>query len=339
MRARDERPHGGGPRRYSVPVKSGFAHFDSAHRENFCAAVVLLTMDVDPDVATLLTRLVLGALGVPGSPRLLGFGREARLDSTDADNYSRVDLWLLFDAEPGPFYAFVEVKTHENWDAAHVARQVRDQAGRSVARSARRIHGSVLLAPERLCHRVRDVDPEVPFIAWQCLLREMQALPSSSALALHAIRHIEDQMDHPPGIERSMTVLQFEEATTTISCLRQFLMDCIADLKGSVHGEPLYMTPGDGRPRRGGGWAWHGLAVPFTLDDRRGRIGIYKYAEAPPGESEALEALWLEVYLGDGDQPIMFSNFAPATLAREQLDEIRTNLKRDWASVLPAATT
>jgi hypothetical protein len=25
------------------------------------------------------------------------------------------------------------------------------------------------------------------------------------------------------------------------------------------------LTPGDGRPRRAGGWAWHGLAVPFTL--------------------------------------------------------------------------
>ena len=320
-------------------MKSGFAHFDSSHRENFCAAVVLLTMEIDAEVKALLADLVLKALEVPGAPPLLGFGREARLDGTETDNYARVDLWLLFGAQTGPFYAFVEVKTHENWDATHVAHQVRDQAGRSVARSARRIHGSVLLAPERLCQRVRDIDDEVPFIAWRHLLREMQALPASSALASHAIRHIEDQMDHPPGIERSMSVLQFEEATTTIACLKQFLMDCIADLKGSVHGEPLYMTPGDGRPRRGGGWAWHGLAVPFALGGRKGRIGIYKYAEAPPGESEALESLWLEVYLGDGGQPVTFSKFAPTTLGREQLDEIRANLKRDWASALPAAPT
>lgn len=318
-------------------MRSGFGHFDSSHRENFCAAVLLLTMEVDPNAKALLSRLVLAALGVAGSPHLLGFGREARLDSTAADHYARVDLWLLFDAQPGPFYAFVEVKTHESWDAAHVAYQVRNQAGGSVARSARRVRGSVLLAPERLCRRVRALAENVPFITWQCLLGEMQALPSSSALTLHAIRHIEDQMDHPPGLERSMTLLQFEEATTTIACLKQFLGDCVAELKGSVHGEPLYMTPGDGRPRRSGGWAWHGLAVPFTLGGQKGRIGIYKYAEAPPGENDALEALWLEVYLGDVDQPVMFSKFAPATLGREHLDDVRANLRRDWPSIPPAA--
>jgi len=33
-----------------VQVKSGFAHFDGSHRENFCAAVLLLAMEVDDAV-------------------------------------------------------------------------------------------------------------------------------------------------------------------------------------------------------------------------------------------------------------------------------------------------
>jgi hypothetical protein len=31
-------------------MKSGFAHFDDSHRENFCAAVLLLTMEVEGQV-------------------------------------------------------------------------------------------------------------------------------------------------------------------------------------------------------------------------------------------------------------------------------------------------
>ena len=33
-------------------MKSGFGHFDSSHRENFCAAALLLAMEVDEGVRT-----------------------------------------------------------------------------------------------------------------------------------------------------------------------------------------------------------------------------------------------------------------------------------------------
>ena len=120
----------------------------------------------------------------------------------------------------------------------------------------------MLLAPDRLCRRVREIDADLPLIVWEELLQDLRGLRSVSTLTTHAIRHFEDQMEHPPGINKPMTLADFEEATTTVACLKQFLMDCVAELKGSVHGEPLYMTPGDGRPRSGGGWAWHGFAVP-----------------------------------------------------------------------------
>jgi hypothetical protein len=311
-------------------VKDGFAHFDGSHRENFSAAVLLLAMEVDPAVALLVSQTICARLDIRGEPNLLAFGREARLNKTEDDDYARVDIWLLFDGQPEAFYAFVELKTHDNWDAAHVAHQVRDQSSRELAMKAGRIRGSMLLAPDRLCRRVREIDADLPLIAWEKLLQALRGLRSVSTLTTHAIRHFEEQMEHPPGINKPMTLGDFEEATTTVACLKQFLMDCVAELKGSVHGEPLYMTPGDGRPKSGGGWAWHGFAVPFSLRGQRGRIGIYKYSEVPPLEAETVNSLWLEVFLGDPERPMLSTRFAPGTLSRECLDDARSELARAW---------
>jgi hypothetical protein len=312
-------------------MKAGFAHFDGSHRENFCAAVLLLAMEVDEAVKRLLVGLVCKELDLDPESPLLSFGREARLSETDDDDYARVDLWLLFNSTTGPVYAFIEVKTHDRWDARHVAHQVRDQAERRVARSGtRRVHGSVLLAPERLCRRVRAVDGGVRFTTWPELLADLHRLRSTSPLTERAIQHLEETMDQPAGLDRAMTLNQFEEATTTIACLRQFLVDCIGDLEGQVQGQSLYTTPANGQPRRGGGWAWHGLAVPFSEGKQRGRVGIYKYAEAPAGEESARETLWLEAYLGDDDTPVAFVKFAPAALSAKELDAMRAALRTDW---------
>jgi hypothetical protein len=312
-------------------MKNGFAHFDSSHRENFCAAVLLLAMEVDDAVKECIANLVRGRLGIDASSPLLGFGREVRLSATEDNEYARVDLCLRFGSPTGLCYAFVEVKTHERWHAAHVADQVRDQAERKVARGGeRRVLGCVLLAPDRLCQRVRDADHLVQSITWPCLLEKLRALRSPSPLTALSIQHLENNMDRSAGLDREITLNQFEQAVTTLACLRQLLVDCITDVGGKVHGEPLYLTPGDGKPRRVGDWAWHGLAVPFSLGGRRGRVGIYKYAEAPPGEENALDTLWLETYLGDGDVPVAFVKFTPPTLATKGLDAVRAALTEEW---------
>lgn len=311
-------------------VSNAFSHFDNAHRENFCAAVLLLVMELEPDARALVARLVRTQLGIDGQAQLMSFGREARLAKGDDNGYARVDIWLLFEGQPEPFFAFVEVKTHAHWETDHVGNQVLDQARRRVAASARQVRGSVLLAPKRLCESVRNSQPEVRAVSWQSLLREMETLKPASELLTHAIHHIEEQMEHPPGLPRALTLSDFEQAATTVACLRQFLVDCVADLGGRMHGSPLYLTPGDGRPRRAGGWAWHGLAVPFTLDGRSGRIGIYKYTEVPVGETDALDSLWLEVYLGEDDQPQAVTRFSPSTLSTESLELVRRELASAW---------
>jgi hypothetical protein len=319
-------------------MKSGFAHFDTSHRENFCAALLLLTMEVDDGVKQVLTGLVRTELHIEATSLLLGFGREARLGTSLDGKYARVDLWFLFDSSAGPFFAFIEVKTHNEWDPEKVAGQVQDQTERHVtARSERRVHGCLLLAPERLCRLVRAKNANIHTVSWPNLLARLRGLPSNSITTKHAIQHLEQQMDHSPGLDRSLALKQFEEATTIIACLRQFLVNCVEDIDGNVHGDPLFLTPGDGRPRRGGDWAWHGLSVPFTHGGKRGRVGIYKYAEAPPGQAAALETLWLELYLGDTSEPTALVEFAPPTLAGEHLDAARAELRQKWTQATERA--
>ncbi len=316
-------------------MKNGFAHFDRSGMENFCAAVLLLAMDVDDSVKERIAALVRKELDIAQTCPLQAWGREARLQSKEDRGYARVDLWLLFGPIADASYAFVEVKTHDHWDEIHVARQVRDQSERRVTRSGeRRVQGSILLAPERLCSRVQKVDGNVRFITWPRLLTELRALrPSSSPLTDIAICHLEEKMDRPPGLDRPISLEYFEQAATTIACLREFLVECVADVGGHVKGRRssrVFLTPGDGKPRKDGGWAWHGLAVPFSIGRQKGRIGIYKYSAAPPDETRAVETLWLEAYLDDTSVPFAALKFAPATLSSGQLDTVRAAFKNEW---------
>lgn len=139
-----------------------------------------------------------------------------------------------------------------------------------------------------------------------------------------------DQMEGPPGLDFAMSPLDFERATTTISCLRQFLVDCASAIQASSQEGRLYLTPGDGRPRRSGGWAWHGLSVPFTFEGQKGRVGIYKYSEAPLGETGALGELWLEAFFSDSDEPVVATVFAPVNLGSENLAERRGHFVKEW---------
>jgi hypothetical protein len=311
-------------------MKSGFAHFDGSHRENFLAAVLLVAMENDEAVKELVAGRVRNELGIDGACPLIGLSREIRLAATADGTYARADLCLDFGSSSTTFCAFIEVKSHEGWDEAHVAHQMADQASRTPARVPREVRGSVLLAPERFCRLVVSRDPGVRAIPWRLVVGELRALHSTSPLTRMAIQHLEENVDRAAGLDRSMTLNQFEQATTTVACLRQFLVDCINELGGQVHGQPLYTTPGDGKPLRGSGWAWHGLAVPFSLGGRKGRLGIYKYEEAPSSELSAKDTLWLEAYLGEEEAPVAFVKFAPSTLATKELDAARASLKDEW---------
>ena len=317
-------------------MKSGFSHFDGCHRENFIASVLLVAMESDDAVKEVVAGHVRRELGIDTASAVSSLSREVRLAPTADGEYARVDLCLDFGSSTAPFCAFIEVKTHEGWDEVHVAHQVTDQAGRAPARVPREVRGSVLLAPERVCRRVTARDPAVHTLPWRRLIDDLRALSSTSPLTKLAIQHMEENVDRAAGLDRSLTLHEFEQATTTVACLRQFLVICITDIEGNVHGEPLYLTPGDGKPRRGSGWAWHGLSVPFSLGGHRGRVGIYKYAEAPPGEQGALDTLWLEAYLGEGEMPVAFVKFAPISLATKDLDATRAAFEAEWKLRAPA---
>ncbi len=317
-----------------MTTRNAFSHFDGAHRENFCASVLLLAVELDPLVREALAARVRSALSIPEATPLVAFGREARLEETDDDTFARVDLWFLF-GELG--HAFVEVKTHDRWDAHHVAEQVRDQSSRpGLARGRRTILGSMLLAPQRLCDRVNALDATLPALSWRVLLRELRDLGSPSPLTTHVIRHLEENVDRPTGIA-DRTLEDFERATTTIACLRQFLLGCITDLGGKARVNGLYTTTGDGAPLSRDGWAWYGLSVPFTYAGRSCHLGIYKYVEAPPGQEGSRSKLWLEGY-GGNDQPLASLEFNPKTLAHAELEAFRQRFAADWKAKVPQET-
>jgi hypothetical protein len=186
----------------------------------------------------------------------------------------------------------------------------------------------MLLAPQRLCERVRMADASVVTLTWRAMLKALRGVGSSSTLTAHALQHLEAHVDRPTGIEHR-TMDGFDHATTTIACLRQFLQGCIADIGGS-RATGFNTTPGDGEPFRDGGWAWLGFSVPFFLADRKWRVGIYQYLEAPPGEESACATRWLEAYEGDERSPSVFMQFSPATLAVHELDALRATFVRLW---------
>lgn len=293
------------------PMESSPADFDSSHPENFCAAVLLLTMDADPAVRDLVANLVRAELELDASNPLVGFGLEARFVKSRWGDHTRVDLWLRFDSPSGPLYAFIEVETSARGDATQ-AKQAREQAERS---PAGRIHGTLLLAPDHLCKEARDGDERVRFVAWPRLFADVRALRSPSALREHAIRVLEEELDRPVGMDRAVTLSHFEQAMAIMASLRQFLLDCIADVGGLVQDKLVEDRQPSGRR------AWQGLAVPFARDGQEGAVGIYK---------DELQALRLEVHLGGGDAPVASVEFTPPTLSSNNLGATREAFKAAW---------
>lgn len=73
------------------------------------------------------------------------------------------------------------------------------------------------------------------------------------------------------------------------------------------------------------------LCVSVPLKGR-GRLGIYRYVEAPPGHEAALADAWLELYHDDPHRPVHWVRFAPADLGPEALDAVRAEFRESWAA-------
>lgn len=310
-------------------MNSGFSHFDNCHRENFCASVLLLAMEGDEETKRVVANAVCRELGIHEPVTVVAMGREARLaTSPDEDTYVRGDIWLKLLDSTGYFHVLIELKTHDRWPVDKIADQVRQQAAReTLARSRHPIRGCVLLAPSYLCARVRRLPSPVPTLAWSTLLTEIQRKATRSRIIEYAMTHLERYVERPIGIE-NRTLSDFETATTTVGCLRAFLLACIADIGGK---EKDFYISDNGEPGRRKGWAYFGFSVVFKLDNVRYRLGIYKYVEAPPGEDEG-QKTWLEALINETHEPVVCLPFDPRSLAPDELEKIRTGFCDAWAA-------
>lgn len=111
--------------------------------------------------------------------------------------------------------------------------------------------------------------------------------------------------------------------------LHRFLKSCLLAVDGVLESEDaVLMTPGDGEPLREDGWAWHGMSVPFRFRDLDCELGVYVYAQAPPGQEIGKTRAWFEAY-GGQNEPVVELPFRPS-LDPAYLEELRGTFIDAW---------
>lgn len=311
-------------------VAQGFSHFDGSHRENFCASLLLVLMEVEPQARAVVEKAVREVVREPAAlGALLDFGREARLEPGTEGQVARTDIWLLFAASESKRHVFLEVKTHTRWRPDHVRAQlVMQRESPGTVRRPYPTHDALLLAPGTLCRAVNDRS-----LAWARLIQALRADVPSTAFTERAMQHLDAHADRTIGLSPN-GVADLVRATSTVACLREFLQACVADLGGKCRERDLWLTPGNGAPGRGAGWAWHGLSVPFTRAGASFLLAIYRYVEAPVGGEEFLNGNWIEVYAVGRDEPEAIVPFDPTDLSPQALESFRGKLRTAWSTTI-----
>ncbi len=280
----------------------GFAHFDRAHTENFCAAILCLVLETEPAARIALLSLLSTALQERGSPplgELRSVSREDRLDASASREWQRADLSLRFEAG----LVLVEVKAHSWWPLEHVCKQLDEQAASAGhVRDRAAPLAVVLLAPTGLASRVAASGR--PAISWAALCRALRETPTP--LVTRAVKHWEAHVERPFGVPQPFAgdEASFAEPIQRVAALRALLVACLHDIQEQPDGVSLNLTGESGAPREKPGWKWHGMSVPIKHSERatarHRRIGLYWYVEGEQGAGSA----WLELYLTRDDKDV-----------------------------------
>lgn len=272
-------------------TQTPFNHFDRSHTENFCAAVLLFMMDIDPDGFGLgLKRSLLAAVELPEGPwKVVGVTREVNLAPTEAGTVDRADLVVRLQSGANEKTLLVEVKTHSAWDESAVAAQVRRQGAERTLLDGTAVHQVLLLAPRTLSDSVRRMDNGLQALAWEDLVLALQqhlsGLPSTT-LRSAAIEHLAAVVGAIPTAE-SLTGVTVAQSIESAGRLEGLLERCIRDL-GGKNPQKLHI-PRDGRPVTHGNWTYRALQRRFTRAGRAYWIGIYDYVKPSPKRGTFLE--------------------------------------------------
>lgn len=301
-------------------MNKGFAHFDGCFRENFIAGMLLLLLEMDERFRDRFVRVVRTRAGLPPGERLLELDREKWMKADEDGRRQRGDLWLRF----ADGVVLVELKTHGRWDRESVAAQVKRQESGEFGGLPAKPLAVVLVGPRAIglpnrCH----------FLSWGEVIRELRASGPPSAIGLVVAKHLEDHVERDIGFAEGGMV-DIKQTARNVAVLKAFLHSCVLGIDGRLETESaLWTTFGDGEPRRGGGWAWYGLSVPFRLRNEQFRVGVYHYAETPTGREDCMAHPWLEMYRMRDDELCVELPF-PSTLDPAALDELRESFRKAW---------
>lgn len=308
-----------------------FGHFDRSHTENFCSAVLLMAMEMDPSVRSLVDKFVRNAAGLdPCYQGPVAFSREHRMRLEDGKP-RRGDLWFWYRHEGKTQPVVVEVKTSHR-PASWVIKQVNEYRHARVSRGGQKAKAVVLLAPTLLCDQVSRGDPTIGTISWSELLQAWRLLPTLSEIAHHAKAHLEGNVETTPGLNDPLPgPVSLKDITSIFGCLRGFLEACIHDLGG----KPLAQTnlsAADGSPYSNpDGWAWYGMSVPFKLRGNKGwLLGLYQHVGCPDDDvSKAYaESPKIEIYRNGAFY--CHVDFDPQDLSPQTLASTREKVVKAW---------
>lgn len=292
-------------------MSRGFDHFDGSGHENFATALVLLCIEQDDGFRTGFVDHIRRLAGVLAPTSLSAWGRESGL-ATEKGTRRRSDLWFRI----GKQLVLVEVKTHDGWAPAHVARQVREQLTATLNGEA--IFAVVLLAPRPL---LRELPHDIKSLAWDDVLAICDGLRPPSPIVKLAHEHWRHTVERDFGLsitESASSAVQ--RAATETACLVSFLRAVLKRLGGGAKREGVYFSSPDGQPGTGAGWSWYGVGVPGdTPDFGQVYIGIYSYVDAPK-EHQQEKGTKLELYRqGNDDEPVASIVFEPVDLTHSSL--------------------
>lgn len=299
-------------------MNHGFAHFDAHRRENFVAAALLFLLETEPASSKALCTLFLSRAGLPDAP-LSDLGRETSLVSAQGES-GRSDLWLRFPDG----VLLIEVKSHGAWSADDVAKQLARYREGTLAMLPGKVLGAVLLTP-----RVLGMRDGTRLITWGEVIRTIRGASPDGLVAARVVAHLERHVERDLGLPEGGR-MNVRETARQVAALREFLKSCVRAVDGKLRtNDPFWMTPGDGEPLRNDGWAWRGMSVPFDLEEKEFRIGVYDYVAAPAGCDAATAHAWLEAYRGGKESPVVELAFE-GSLALADLDALRQRFVEAW---------
>lgn len=306
-------------------METGFSHFDRAHTENFCAAMLCLVLETEAAARAAVLNLLSTALkarGLPALGELRSVSREERLDASASRDWQRADLSLRFDAG----LVLIEVKAHSWWPFTHVCKQLDEQAASAGhVRNRAAPLAVVLLAPTGLAARVSASGR--PAISWAALCRALRENPTP--LVTRAVKHWEANVERPFGVPQPFAgdEASFAGPIQRVAALRALLVACLHDIQEQPDGVSLNLTGESGAPREKPGWKWHGMSVPIKSSGRATarsrRIGLYWYVEGEQGAGSA----WLELYLTHDNEEDVWVPFDAPGFDAASLELIRERFR------------